>query len=239
MPVKRPPFDHWAAVGAPATAARPCTLGPVPVLRRATPPRDPELDRLLRAAGENARQAATVLRQLMVECPDSNQRLAADLERHENEGDQITHDIIHRLRDLGQSRSPIDLSDGFRLATALDDILDHAEQTAALMVLYAVEATMEQAVELAGVLDLSAEQVARATDAYVAERELGTHLTEIHRLENEGDRISRAGIADLFAGGIDPMVVIRWKDLYESLESAIDACETVAIQLESLQLSQS
>lgn len=208
------------------------------MLRRAVPPRDSEFDRLLRAAGENARQAGGVLRELMVECPDANGRLAADLQRHEHQGDQLTHDIIHRLRELGTNRSPVDLSDGFRLATTLDDILDHAEQTAALMVLFAVEATMEQAVELAEILELAAEQVARAIDAYTADREMGGHLTEIHRLENEGDRVSRAGLADLFVGGIDPMVVIRWKDLYDSLESAIDACEAVAIQLESLQLAQ-
>ena len=54
--------------------------------------------------------------------------------------------------------------------------------------------------------------------------ELGPHLVEIHRLENEGDRLQRDGVASLFAGGIDPMVVIRWKDIFESLEAAVDAC---------------
>jgi uncharacterized protein len=207
------------------------------VLRRSPPPRDSILDALLRDAGTNARRAAHVLRQLIVDCPDGLERLAEDLSSYEHEGDRITHDIIHRLRGLGPSRSPVDLGDGFRLATTIDDILDHIEQTAALMVVFNVEATMEQAVELAGVLDDAAERVSHALEAYVGGQELGPHLTEIHRLENEGDRISRAGLADLFAGGIDPMVVIRWKDLYDSLESAIDACESVAIQIESLQLT--
>ncbi|MFT4036096.1 MAG: DUF47 family protein [Patulibacter sp.] len=207
------------------------------MLRRSTPPRDPALDALLRDAGTNARRAAHVLYTLIVECPDGLHALAEDLRHYEHQGDRITHDIIHRLRELGPARSPVDLGDGFRLATTIDDILDHVEQTAALMVVFNVEATMEQAVALAETLDQAAERVAHALDAYVAGHELGPHLTEIHRLENEGDRLSREGLADLFAGGIDPMVVIRWKDLYDSLESAIDACESVAIQIESLQLT--
>ncbi|MEH3053671.1 MAG: DUF47 family protein [Patulibacter minatonensis] len=209
------------------------------MLRRTAPQRDSVLDALLRDAGKNARRAAHVLRELVTDCPDGLERLAADLSSHEHEGDRITHDIIHRLRELGSARSPIDLGDGFRLATTLDDILDHIEQTAALMVVFNVEATMEQAVGLTRVLDEAAERVHLALDAYVAGQELGPHLTEIHRLENEGDRLSREALADLFRGGIDPMVVIRWKDLYESLESAIDACESVAIQIESLQLTAS
>ncbi len=105
------------------------------------------------------------------------------------------------------------------------------------MVVFNVEAAFEQAVELADLLEQSTSRVADALDAYVTGQELGPSLTEVHRLENEGDRVSREALTDLFAGGIDPMVVIRWKDLYESLESAIDACEHVAIQIESLQLT--
>jgi uncharacterized protein Yka (UPF0111/DUF47 family) len=207
------------------------------VFSRSAPGRDAPLDGLLRDAGTNVRASTALLRELFIDCPDSNQRLAAELQRHETDGDRVTHDIIHRLRELGSSRSPVDLADGFRLATTIDDIVDHVEQTAALMVLFGVEATMDAALELSEVLAASGDRVARALDAYVADLELGPHLTEIHRLENEGDRISRAGLADLFAGGIDPMVVIRWKDLYDSLESAIDSCEAVAIQVESLRLA--
>ena len=61
-------------------------------------------------------------------------------------------------------------------------------------------------------------------------------MVEIHRLENEGDRIQRAAIADLFVAGIDPMIVIRWKDIFDTLESAVDACETVANVLEGITL---
>lgn len=208
------------------------------MFNRSTPPRDATLDALLRDAGQNVRRSVALLRELLIECPDGNVRLAADLQQHEIAGDRITHDFIHRLRELGPARSPFDLSDGLRLATTIDDIVDHAEQTAALMVLLGVEATMEEAVELGEILDASGALVERTLEAFASGLEVGPQLTEIHRLENEGDRVSRAGLAALFAGGIDPMVVIRWKDLYDSLEDAIDACEAVAIQIEGILLAQ-
>jgi uncharacterized protein Yka (UPF0111/DUF47 family) len=97
---------------------------------------------------------------------------------------------------------------------------------------------MEQAVEFADVLVGAAEQIAQALRCLRTGTELGPHLVEIHRLENEGDRLQRDGVASLFAGGIDPMVVIRWKDIFESLEAAVDACETVAHVLEGITLKQ-
>ena len=128
--------------------------------------------------------------------------------------------------------------DGYALATALDDIVDHAEQAAAQLGLYGVEAPMEQSVEFADVLVGAGEQIAQALRSLRTGTELGPHLVEIHRLENEGDRLQRDGVASLFAGGIDPMVVIRWKDIFESLEAAVDACETVAHVLEGITLKQ-
>ena len=123
-------------------------------------------------------------------------------------------------------RAPFDAGDGYALATALDDVVDHTEQVAAQLGLYGVEAPMEQAVEFAEVLVGAGEQIAQALRCLRTGTELGPHLVEIHRLENEGDRLQRDGVASLFAGGIDPMVMIRWKDIFESLEAAVDACET-------------
>ena len=146
--------------------------------------------------------------------------------------------MIHRLADSHRARLPFEVAEGHSLATALDDIVDHAEQVADTLGLYAVEATMEQAVELADVLVGASEQVSQALVCLRTGAELGPHLVEIHRLENEGDRLQRDGVASLFAGGIDPMVVIRWKDIFESLEAAVDACETVAHVLEGITLKQ-
>ena len=80
------------------------------------------------------------------------------------------------------------------------------------------------------------EQVARALRALRSGTDMTPELVEIHRLENEGDRISRDAVASLFVGGIDPMVVIRWKDIFDALESSVDACERVAHVLEGISL---
>jgi uncharacterized protein len=197
---------------------------------------DPALMSLVEEAGRNVQRAGLLLHDLLVDYPE-HATLAQDLKVCEQEGDRITHDIIHRLAG-GRARAPFAAGDGYALATALDDIVDHAEQAAAQLGLYGVEAPMEQSVELSDVLVGAGEQIAQALRCLRTGTELGPHLVEIHRLENEGDRLQRDGVASLFAGGIDPMVVIRWKDIFESLEAAVDACETVAHVLEGITLKQ-
>jgi uncharacterized protein len=193
---------------------------------------------LLEEAGRNVQRCGLLLHDLLVDYPE-HATLAQDLKVCEQEGDRITHDLIHRLATGGRRvRAPFAAADGFALATALDDIVDHSEQAAAQLGLYGVEAPMEQAVEFADVLVGAGEQIAQALRSLRTGTELGPHLVEIHRLENEGDRLQRDGVASLFAGGIDPMVVIRWKDIFESLEAAVDACETVAHVLEGITLKQ-
>jgi uncharacterized protein Yka (UPF0111/DUF47 family) len=122
------------------------------------------------------------------------------------------------------------------LATALDDIVDYAEHAADMLVIYGVEASMEQATAMGEVLVGAGEQVARALRAMRTGSQIAPHLVQIHRLENEADRISRDAVGSLFATGIDPMVVIRWKDVFESLEASVDACEKVAHVLEGISL---
>ncbi len=200
-------------------------------------PSDPVLMELVEESGRNIQKSGLLLRDLIVDYPEHAQ-LARDLKVCEQDGDRITHDIIHRLAGRGRVRAPFDAGDGYALASALDDVVDHSENTAAEMVLYGVEAPMEQAVEFAEVLVGAGEQIAQALRCLRTGTDLGPHLVEIHRLENEGDRLQRDGVASLFAGGIDPMVVIRWKDIFESLEAAVDACETVAHVLEGITLKQ-
>jgi uncharacterized protein Yka (UPF0111/DUF47 family) len=198
---------------------------------------DSTLMALVEESGRNIQRSALLLRDLLVEFPE-HAALDQDLKACELEGDRITHDIIHRLTAGRRVRAPFDTGDGYALATALDDIVDHSEQAAAQLGLYGVEAAMEQAVALTEVLVGAGEQISRALHCLGTGGELAPHLVEIHRLENEGDRLQRDGVASLFAGGIDPMVVIRWKDIFESLEAAVDACETVAHVLEGITLKQ-
>jgi uncharacterized protein len=102
--------------------------------------------------------------------------------------------------------------------------------------IYKVEAVLEQAGAMAEALVAAGDEVAAAPCTLPTEADIVPHLVEIHRLENEGDRLSRDAIASLFLVGIDPMVVIRWKDIFESLEASIDACEHVAHVLEGITL---
>jgi len=204
----------------------------MPFLRRAL---DEPLIALLEESGRNVQRTSLLLRELLADYPE-RATLAQDVHLCEQEGDRITHDLIHRLNAVRPARAPFDAGDGYRLATALDDIVDHAEQVADTLGLYAVEASMESAVDLADVLVGASEQVAQALRCLRSGSELAPHLVEIHRLENEGERIRRDAVASLFVSGTDPMVVIRWRDIFESLEAAVDACETVAHMLEGIAL---
>jgi uncharacterized protein Yka (UPF0111/DUF47 family) len=192
---------------------------------------DPGLLTLLDQSGQNVRRVSCLLRDVLVDYPERAGRVD-DVQDCEHLGDRIARDIIHRVSANGGSRLPFSAVDGHALAIALDDIV---EQTADALGVYGVEAPMEQAVALAEVLVAAAAQVSRALAALEGRAdELGSALTEIYRLESEGDRRLREALASLFANGIDPMLVIRWKDIFESLESAVDACQTVAHVIEGI-----
>jgi uncharacterized protein Yka (UPF0111/DUF47 family) len=190
---------------------------------------------LVEESGRNVQRATLLLRDMLRDWPERAD-LARDLLLCEQEGDRITHDLIHRLNGGGTGRQPFDTNDGHALATTLDDIVDFAEQTADTLAIYGIEAPMEPATALGEVLVGAGEEVAKALRCLRNGADFASHLVEIHRLENEGDRISRDAVASLFVDGIDPMVVIRWKDIFESLEASVDACEKVAHVLEGIAL---
>jgi predicted phosphate transport protein (TIGR00153 family) len=202
-------------------------------LFRRTP--DQRLYDLLEESGANVSRTGELLRELLDSFPDGREHLGREILKCEQEGDRIAHDIIYRLHDRGV-RAPLPRSELYSLVSALDDIVDYSEEAADSLGLYGVEAPMEQAEELAHVLASAAAAVHTAVHAFRSGDDLSAHLVEINRLENEGDRLSRDAIASLFARGVDPMVVIRWKDIVESLEQAIDSCETVAHVLEGAEL---
>lgn len=191
---------------------------------------------LIAQAGHNAQAATTLLDRLMREWPDASVS-RSQIKELEAEGDRITHDILHQLHSTAVT--PIDREDIHALATALDDVVDLTEETADVLGLYNIEAPMEQALELTAVLRDAGAAVAAALDNLDALPAMAAHLAEVDQLEDEGDRISRQALVTLFAGGIDPMVVIRWKDVFERLEQAIDACERVAHLLEGIAVKQS
>jgi predicted phosphate transport protein (TIGR00153 family) len=186
---------------------------------------------LFREAGLNVERAGDLLHELMTKWPDGGD-LRREILLCEQEGDRLTHDIIHRLNT--SSYAPIDRRDILDLASALDDIVDYTDEAADFLELYRIEAPMEQAEQLSAVLRDACRHIAAALARL---RELDTlrqYVVEVNRLENEGDRISRDAIASLFVGGVDPIVIIRWKDVFERLEQAIDACEHAAHILEGI-----
>jgi len=199
-------------------------------------PKTPTFFSLLQEAGANAENATAKLDRLMRTWPDEHE-LRAAVKALEDEGDRITHDILHQLH--ATTVTPLDREDIHALAVALDDVVDYTEEAADVLGLYKIEAPMEQAVELTGILRDAGREVASALYKLDTMSDLDQHVLELDRLENEGDRISREALVSLFSGGIDPMVVIRWKDVFERLEQGIDACERVAHLLEGIVVKQS
>jgi len=194
-------------------------------------PRDDVFFDLFAEAGRNASNAARQLERMLGTWPE-DEGLAREILLLEQEGDRITHAIIQRLNSTFVT--PIDREDIYGLATQLDDVVDYVEETADFLGRYQIEAPMAQAIELSRILVKSCDQLAEALVKLPSFRGLDTHWVEIHRLENEGDRVSRDAVASLFSNGIDPMVVIRWKDIFAVLEKAIDATESAAHTLEGI-----
>jgi uncharacterized protein len=194
-------------------------------------PKDREFFELFSEAGSNIRRVGALLDDLMARWPDE-EGLRREILICEQEGDRITHDIIHRLN--ATSVTPLDREDIYALAGALDDIVDYAEEVADYLGLYRVEAPNDQAQALAAILKEACANVDEALTQLRGMRDLNRYFIEINRLENDGDRVVREAIASLFVGGIDPMLIIIWKDLFERLEESIDSCEHAANILEGI-----
>jgi hypothetical protein len=182
-------------------------------------------------AGRNIARAGELLETMLNGYPESA-GLAADIRDCEREGDRITHDLIQRLNQTFVT--PIEREDILQLASALDDIVDYIDEVSDYLGLYKVEAPMEQAQTLARILRAATAEIAKAVPLIRGFHDIASQTVETHRLENEGDRVVREAVAALFEGAIDPMVVIRWKDIFERLENAIDATELAAFTLEGI-----
>ena len=194
-------------------------------------PKEREFFDLFEEAGANIVRASALLARLLEEWPDHGE-LAREVRDCEHEGDRITHDIIQRLNQTFVT--PIDREDIYALASSLDDIVDFIEEVSDFLGLYRIEATMDKAIEMGQILHESARAIAGAIPRLRTFKDIHHYTVEVNRLENEGDRVLRDALAALFETGIDPMLVIRWKDIFERLEDAIDATERVANILEGI-----
>jgi predicted phosphate transport protein (TIGR00153 family) len=195
-------------------------------MRLAVVPRPAEFYSLFAAVGENAVDAARLVDRRVREFPegDISQAQVKDIE---SRGDDLTRQIIQLLNT--QYVTPFDREDIYELAQAVDDIVDHVEHASDLLTLYRVEAPMEQAKAQCRVMVAATESLARALELLRTPAKAQEHLAVVKEREDEGDRIVRDAIAALFEDeGVNPLAVIRWKDIFEALEEAIDACETAS-----------
>jgi hypothetical protein len=170
-------------------------------------------------------QGAALLAEMLSDGSD-RRGIAEKMREQEHLADEATHEVIRKVNKTFVT--PFDREDIIDLASSLDDICDFTEEVADFLGLYRIEAPMEQAVQLAKVLVDACRQIEEALPRLRNYSDISHFVTEIHRLENDGDRLERSALASLFEQGIDPMVVIRWKDIFERLEEAVDATEKVA-----------
>ena len=198
--------------------------------------RDSAYFELLAESGANILRAAKLLEHMFDAWPEES-GVARDILKAEQEGDRITQEIVRRLN--AEPPKGLDSADVYALATQLDDIIDDIEEAADFMGLFAIEAPMEQAHVLSNILAQSCGQVSGLLRDLRGFSDLERYWVEIHRLENEGDSVWREALASLFSNGIDPMVVIRWKDIFGLLERAIDSTETAAHKIEAIAVKRS
>jgi uncharacterized protein Yka (UPF0111/DUF47 family) len=193
-------------------------------------PRNPQLIELLSRASHNLVEISNLLVELFAGFPASLP-VADKIREHEAIGDELTHQLV-RLLD-SSFVVPYDREDLHALSGRLDDVCDHIDEAASQMVVYGVRHVPETAVAQAEVVRDACLALAGAVERMEDPSAANERLVEVHTLENAGDRLLRQAIADLFAGNTDALVVIRWKDIHEQLESAVDACESAAHVLES------
>jgi predicted phosphate transport protein (TIGR00153 family) len=195
-------------------------------MRLALVPRTSGFYNLFGEAGANALEAARKAEKRFREFPNSSVT-QADVKEIEHAGDRITRDLIQLLNT--QYVTPFDREDIYGLATAIDDVVDNIEEACDLLELYGVESSTKQAIEQCRILVAAVEHLATALRELKSLRGVQAHLVEVKRMEDEGDRVVRDAIADLFQDSrIDPLIVIRWKDIFDALERSIDSCETAA-----------
>ena len=175
---------------------------------------------------------AARLLEAFVRTYDAVERRAGEIRDAEHRGDEISHDIGRRLESTFVT--PFDREEIHGLISALDDVLDYIEEVADTFVLYHIDAPTPVAVEQAAIVVRQCEQLHEALGHLRGFKNLDKYWIEVHRLENEGDRIVRSAIASLFEKEKNPIELIKWKEIYTLLETTIDKCEDVANIIERI-----
>src|ERR671923_916122 len=186
---------------------------------------------LFSRAARNAVEIARLLVQLLEEFPRDGRRLR-DIKELEHEGDRLTRELVDLLNRTFVT--PFDRDDMYELSSALDDICDHIDEAAGNIAGYGVTEIRPAAKDQAQVILRSTEKLREAVERVDGFKDANRQLDELRDLEDEGDRLNREAVSELFKSNEDPMDVLRWKDIHEQLEEAVDACENAADVLEAI-----
>jgi uncharacterized protein len=206
------------------------------VARLSLVPQNREFFRLLERASDNAVAISRRLVTLLDEFPADGLQLL-EIKQLEHEGDRLTREVVDLLNRTFVT--PFDRDDIYLLASAIDDVCDHIDEAAGNIVGYGVEQIRPKAMEQAQVIVRSAEKLNEAVERLEGFKDSSSQLHALRDLEDEGDRLNRDAVSELFSSGEDPIVVIRWKDIYDRLEAGIDSTETVANILENIVIKNS
>ena len=194
-------------------------------------PRDEEFTRIFIRDGENLLAAARALEELVVTYDRLDERVAA-IQALEHQGDEIDAEIAKRLERA--FITPFDREDIHELTSRLDDVVDGIQEVAETFVIYGIVEPTPEARQLAGIIAGQGAELVAALRLLDKPETMQSHLREVHTLENKADGLSRAAIGRLFRERMDPLDVIRFRDLYIALEETIDAAEDAAEVLERI-----
>jgi predicted phosphate transport protein (TIGR00153 family) len=194
-------------------------------------PKDPKFFELFIADGDNLEAAAGALNEMVEQYDRLDERIAG-IQALEKAGDEIDRAVTRKLEDAFVT--PFDREDIHELVARLDDVVDGVQAIAETFVIYGVTAPTPEARRLAAILDEQGKELAQALRKLDGLKDLERHFEAVHELENEADGLSRAAVAKLFRDDLPPIDVIKWRDLYNYLEEAIDAAEDAAEAMERM-----
>jgi uncharacterized protein len=201
-------------------------------MRLSLVPQRKEFYALYNRAAANAVAISRLLVRMLNDFPNDRDTLTREIKDAEHEGDRLTHEVVDLLNRTFVT--PFDRDDMYRLAGAIDDVCDHLDETAGYIVGYGVTEIPRTVKRQAEVIERAAMKLEEAVSLLEGFKDSRRQLNELRELEDEGDRLNRDAVAELFASTDDAIAIIRWKDIHEQLEEALDACENAADVLEAI-----
>ena len=195
-------------------------------------PKKREFFELYAKASANAVEIARLLVDLLETFPQDGDALIERIKEREHDGDRLTHEVVLLLNSTFVT--PFDRDDMYRLAGAIDDVCDHVDEAADNLGSWGVERVPEKARAQAGVIFEAAKQLDEAVRRLDGFKDSSDQLAALRELEDQGDQLERDAVAELFATTDDAKTIIRWKDIHERLEEAVDALENAADVLEAI-----